>query len=323
MKIMRILHATTKYLLATAVSLALSGPAAWAASTPPDAKIRVLLLGTKGGPSLLTPKSLPQSTVLMVGDDAYLLDAGYGASLRLVEAGIPLRNIRGIFITHLHSDHVLDYPSVLMNSWATGLKTPIKVFGPQGTQAMTQHIWKAFATDIDLRIADEGKPDPRKLVTVEQFEEGLVYKDDHLQVTALAVPHPPFDKGQAYAFKFEVGGKTIVLSGDTNYYPPLAEFAKGADLLINEVVHVEAVERLAKRVGYGQKFVDAVISHHVTAEDVGRMASSAGVKKLVLSHFVPADDPLLGDEDWRAAVAKTFDGEIVVGHDGMEIPFTD
>ena len=256
----------------------------------------------------------------MVGNDAYLLDAGYGASLRLVEAGIPLRNLKGIFITHLHSDHVVDYPAVLMNGWASGLKTPIKVFGPQGIGEMTEHAWKTFDVDINLRIVDEGKPDPRPLVTTQVIKEGLVYQDQNMKVSAVSVPHPPFDKGQAFAFKFEVGGKNIVLSGDTNYSADLAKFAKDADVFISEVVHVEGVQRLADRIGNGSKLAEAIISHHVTAEDVGRMASDAKVKKVVLSHFVPADDPTLTAEHWRSAVAKTYAGEIVVGHDGMEIP---
>ncbi|MCY1276163.1 Ribonuclease Z [compost metagenome] len=306
----------TRHCLAAAVA-AFTLAAGVQAAEP--AEVRLLLLGTKGGPSMLQAKSLPQSSVLLVGDDAYLLDAGYGASLRLVQAGIPLRNIKGIFITHLHSDHVLDYPSVLMNGWASGLKTPVKVFGPVGTRAMTEHAWKTFEVDISQRIVDEGKPDPRPLVQVKEIDEGPVFQDDRLKVTALRVPHPPFDAGQALAFKFEAGGRTIVLSGDTNYHPPLADFAKGADVLVNEVVHVEAVQRLADRIGNGSTLAKAIISHHVTAEDVGRMASAARVKKLVLSHFVPADDPALTAEVWRAAVAKTFDGEIVVGEDGMEI----
>lgn len=298
------------------LALGFGGSLALADEAP---KVRLLLLGTKGGPSLLQAQSLPQSSVLLVGQDAYLVDAGYGASLRLVQAGVALRNLRGIFITHLHSDHVLDYPSLLMNSWASGLKQPIQVFGPPGIQAMTEHLWKAFDVDIGLRIVDEGKPDPRPLVKVQQVDQGVVYQDQRLKVSALRVPHPPFAAGQAFAYKFEVGGRVIVFSGDTNYDPALAEFARNADVLVNEVVHVEAVQRLADRVGNGSTLAKAIISHHVTAQDVGRIASAAKVKQLVLSHFVPADDPQLTAEAWRAAVAKTFDGPIVVGADGMEI----
>jgi len=310
-------------LIATLLLTAALLPFTATAAPAEQQQVRLILLGTKGGPSLLSDQRLPQSTALMVGDDLYLLDAGYGASLRLVQAGIPLARLKGVFITHLHSDHVLDYPSVLMNGWASGLKQPVRVFGPPGTQSMTDNTWKTFQVDIGLRIDDEGKPDPRELVTVKEIDEGMVYRDEHLKVSALRVPHPPFKDGQAFAYKFETGGKTIVLSGDLSYFPPLARFAKDADVLINEVVHVEAVERLAKRIGNGSTLAKAIISHHVTAENVGRIANEAGVKKLVLSHFVPADDPLVTDDVWRKAVGDQYTAPIVVRRHGMEINLTD
>lgn len=105
----------------------------------------MFLLGTKGGPSLLNTARLPQATALTIGDKIWLIDAGYGASLQLVKNGIPLRNINTILLTHLHSDHILDYPSLLMNAWASGLKDhTIQVYGPPGTQAMTKASWKVL-----------------------------------------------------------------------------------------------------------------------------------------------------------------------------------
>ncbi len=310
----RYLFSAKNILAGLGLALFLSAPTQAA-----DPSVRLVLLGTKGGPSLLSDKRLPQSTALVIDNDVYLLDAGYGASLRLVQAGLPLARIKGIFLTHMHSDHILDYPSVLMNAWASGLKQPVAVYGPPGTVAMTDVIWKTFDTDIVIRVADEGKPDLRTLVTAHDIGEGTVLDDGRLKVSALHVPHPPFEMGQALAFKFETGGKTIVLSGDTIYFPALADFAKGADILIHEVVHVPSVERLAARIGSGSTLAQAIISHHTVAEDVGRIAQQAGVKKLVLSHMVPADDPALTDEIWRSSVATTYTGPIIVGHDGMEI----
>ncbi|WP_449432167.1 MBL fold metallo-hydrolase [Pseudomonas putida] len=311
--------------LALATALTFASGAALAAPQPAEhtPKVRLVLLGTKGGPSMLATEKLPQSTALVVDDDVYLLDAGYGASLRLVQAKLPLAKLKGVFITHLHSDHIVDYPAVLMNSWASGLKTPVAVFGPPGTSEMTRHVWETFAVDIGLRIKDEGKPDPRPLVTAHDIDQGVVFDDGRLKVSALRVPHPPFADGQAFAYKFEVGGKTIVLSGDLTYFPPMADFSRNADVLINEVVHVQAVERLAARIGNGKTLAKAIISHHVTADNVGRIADAAHVKTLVLSHFVPADDPSITDADWRAAVGTTFKGPVIVGHDGMEIPLND
>lgn len=136
-----------------------------AAGTPAPQEINIVLLGTKGGPSLLNTARLPQATALTIGDKIWLIDAGYGASLQLVKNGIPLRNINTILLTHLHSDHILDYPSLLMNARASGLKDhTIQVYGPPGTQAMTKASWKVFDRDITLRMEEEGKPDPRNPV---------------------------------------------------------------------------------------------------------------------------------------------------------------
>ena len=149
-------------------------------------EMKIVLLGTKGGPSLLKADRLPMATALIIGNKTWLIDAGYGASLQLVKNNIPLRQIDNILLTHLHSDHILDYPSVLMNAWASGLQDKnIHVFGPPGTRAMTAASWQVFDRDITLRMEEEGKPDPRKLVTAQDVGEGVVYKDDTVTVTAL------------------------------------------------------------------------------------------------------------------------------------------
>ncbi|VDZ79597.1 Ribonuclease Z [Salmonella bongori] len=148
-----------------------------AAGAPAPQEIKMVLLGTKGGPSLLNTARLPQATALTIGDRVWLIDAGYGASLQLVKSGIPLRNINTILLTHLHSDHILDYPSVLMNAWASGLKDhTIQVYGPPGTQAMTKAIWNVFDRDITLRMEEEGKPDPRTLVKATDIEQASSIK---------------------------------------------------------------------------------------------------------------------------------------------------
>lgn len=282
-------------------------------------EIKLILLGTKGGPSLLTHKVLPQSSALVVGKDVYIIDAGYGASYRLLESGIKLKDIKGIFITHMHSDHILDYPSLIMNSWLSGLKHPVEIYGPPGIQETTNDIYSAFKRDIQLRIEDEGRADIHSLMKVHGYKQGAVYQDDNVSVSALAVPHSPFKMGEAYAFRFKVGDKVIVFSGDMNFNKPFVQFAKNADILVSEVVHIEGVNGLAQRMGYGQKFIDAVISHHITTQDVGKTAQKAEVKHLVLSHLVPAEDKTLTDEKWKAEISPFYSGEITVGKDLMNI----
>ncbi|WP_198150013.1 MBL fold metallo-hydrolase [Castellaniella caeni] len=284
----------------------------------------VQLLGTKGGPSLLTPKALPQSSAIVTPDGIIVVDAGYGASYRLVQSKLKLRDIRAIYITHLHSDHVVDYPALLMNAWATGLKHPIAVYGPKGTKAMTEYTWKAFEDDIEKRIKDEGKPDPRKLVTVTEIDEGPIdTQGASVQAAALRVWHPPFADGEAYAYRFKTGGRTIVFTGDLHEFPKgFSQFAQQADLLVSEAAEPAALENLAKRVGNGDKnFAKAILSHHVTTEQVGQAAAQAKVKQVVISHLVPADDPSITDQDWINGVAKAYHGPVTVGHDLMRIDF--
>lgn len=285
------------------------------AATPQEMKI--VLLGTKGGPSLLKADRLPMATALMIGNKTWLIDAGYGASLQLVKNHIPLRQIDDILLTHLHSDHILDYPSLLMNAWASGLQDhTIHVYGPPGTQAMTAASWQVFARDITLRMEEEGKPDPRNMVVAKDIQQGVIYKDDTLTVSALNVPHSPFPDGEAFAYRFDVQGKRIVFSGDTTYFPPLAEFAQNADILIHEAVHEPSVAQLADSIGNGKTLAKAIASHHTSIEDVGKIAQQAKVKKLLLSHLVPVT---VADQTWQQEAGKNYQGPIVVGHENMTI----
>ena len=125
---------------------------------------------------------------------------------------------------------------------------------------------------------------------------------------------------ESYAFKFELGGKVVVFSGDTTYFPPLPEFAKGADYLVHEVLYGPALDALVSRRPNAATLKASILSHHTLAEDVGRIAASANVHTLVLNHFVPADDNSLTPQVWIDAVRKTFRGKIVVGKDMLQLP---
>jgi ribonuclease BN (tRNA processing enzyme) len=167
-------------------------------------------------------------------------------------------------------------------------------------------------------MADEGRPDLRKLVTTHPYSEGKIFADPGVTVTALRNKHPPIL--DSFALKFDLGDRVIVFSGDTTYFRPLAEFATGADFLVHEVTYGPALEALAARNPNAATLVEHLKAAHTLAEDVGRIAKAAGVKTLVLNHFVPADDKSLTDEVWTKAVRTNFDGPIIVGHDLLEIP---
>jgi ribonuclease BN (tRNA processing enzyme) len=182
---------------------------------------------------------------------------------------------------------------------------------------LVQGFWDAYKFDIETRIADEGRPDLRKLVNVHEYTQGPVMAAGDATVTALRNVHPPIT--ESFALKFEFPGKTIVFSGDTAYFPPLAEFAKGADILVHEVMFGPALDDLVRRNPNAATLMAHLKASHTLTDDVGRIASQAGVKKLVLSHLVPADAPGMTEQKWADAVRPTFQGELVVAHDLMEI----
>ena len=183
---------------------------------------------------------------------------------------------------------------------------------------MTQDFFRYEKFDIDTRITDEGRVDPRKLITVHEFDKpGIVMQNDDVKVTNCRVRHPPIT--HAYAFRFDAKDRSIVISGDTAYAPELAEFAKGADVLVHEVMYLPAIEKLIKEHAASTRLREHLLASHTSTEDVGRIAAQAGVKTLVLTHFVPGDDPSITDEQWSEGVRKYFKGRIIVGKDLMEI----
>jgi ribonuclease BN (tRNA processing enzyme) len=183
---------------------------------------------------------------------------------------------------------------------------------------MARDFFDYLKFDIDTRIPDEGRPDPRKLVTTHEFSKpGLVLENDAVRVSTCRVRHPPIT--QSYAYRFDAKDRSVVISGDTAYAPELAEFAKGADVLVHEVMYLPAVEALLARLPNAQRLREHLIAAHTLPEDVGKIAAEAGVKTLVLSHFVPGDDSSITDEQWDEGVRKHFKGRVVVGKDLMEI----
>jgi ribonuclease BN (tRNA processing enzyme) len=174
------------------------------------------------------------------------------------------------------------------------------------------------AYDIDTRTADEGRPPLAPMVHPHEITAGgVVMQDQRVKVTAALVDHPPVTP--ALGYRFDCPDRSIVFSGDTNRSENVVQLAKGADVLVHEALYVPAVDRLVARVPNAATLKQHIVDSHTSVEDVGRVATAAGVKTLVLSHLVPADDPLVTDETWIAAVRPHFGGEVVVARDGMAL----
>lgn len=279
---------------------------------------RLVILGSKGGPAIRPGGPSPTSSLLEIGGRRIVVDCGLGVSRGLVEAGMALPDLDLVLITHLHSDHVLELGPLLHTAWTAGLKTPVRVFGPAGTKAVWTGFIASLLYDIDLRIADEGRPDIRDLVSITEFGEGCVLDEDGLLIEALRVDHPPVT--ECYALRVRHAGRTIVFSADTAYFPPLSEFARDADILIHEAMHPDGVDRLVARTGNGDRLKAHLMASHTLAADVGRIATQANVDHLVLNHLVPADDSAITEAHWIEQTATTWDGLLTIGRDGLDLP---
>jgi ribonuclease BN (tRNA processing enzyme) len=281
-------------------------------------KTRLVLLGTGGGPRIVAPGRSKSANLIVVNGVPYVVDCGEGVAHQLVRTGVAPNTLRYVFITHHHSDHNLDYGNLIYDGWVAGLRTPVDSYGPPPIKAMTEAYWQLNRFDIETRIGDEGRPDLRKLVTAHEFAEpGLVMQNADVKVTSARVRHPPIV--HAYAYRFDAADRSIVISGDTTYSPELIALAKGADVLVSEVMHLAGLEALLKKVPNAATLREHLLASHIVTEDLGKLAAAAGVKTLVLTHFVPPDDNSITDEMWMEGVRKHYNGQIIVGRDLLEI----
>ncbi|MER8434475.1 MBL fold metallo-hydrolase [Mesorhizobium caraganae] len=278
---------------------------------------RLVLLGSKGGPALRPGGPWPSSSLLELGGRTIVVDCGLGVTRGLVDAGIGLKALELIFVTHLHSDHVLELGPLLHTAWTAGLASPVTLFGPPGTGHYWRRFCQAMEFDIEIRIVDEGRPDIRELVSIVEFGEGEIFEQRGLKVSALRVNHPPVT--DCFALRFDHDGKSVVFSADTAFFPPLAGFAKNADILIHEAMLEEGIERLVARTGNGVRLREHLLASHSFAEEAGRIATEAAVKRLVLNHLIPADDPAIVEIDWEAAVRKSWAGDLTIARDGLVV----
>jgi ribonuclease BN (tRNA processing enzyme) len=282
---------------------------------------KLVLLGTAAGPVPGRSRQMTSHVMLSKGS-AYVLDCGMGVTDQYARTGIPFSALKSIFITHHHADHNIEYGPLLIVGWIQGMPLDIRAFGPPPLKQMTEDFLRAYRQTVDF-WAEDFNVKPLAAVNVQEISgAGLVMQDDNVKVSSIVVEHPPVKPALAYRFDFK--DRSIAFSGDTAPLEAVAVMAKGADVLVHEIMYVPALEKYLKDAiakGFPVKF-DAFMAHmkadHTPSEDVGRIAQEAGVKTLVLSHFTPAidDSP---DSTWREPVAKYFKGEIIVGKDLMVV----
>ena len=282
----------------------------------------VVLLGVKGGPAIRPGSSMPTSILVSIEGRKILVDAGLGVSRAICSQGLALTELDAIFVTHLHSDHYLELGPLLHTMWVSGLNREVPVYGPAGLDDYLRLFLESMDADIALRVADEGRPDLAGLIRFRELGEDGDVTLGAVTVRAMRNLHPPLV--DSFALRFETVDRTVVLSGDTAFLPAMADFAKGADLLVHEAMLTDGVDAVVRKAGNGDERLRAhILRSHTSAADAGRVAAAAGVRRLALNHFVPEGLPGFGDAEWMADVRLTWDGPVLLGRDGMRIGLGD
>ncbi len=241
----------------------------------------LIVLGS--GMPVPDPARMGPAYAVVFGDRTFLFDAGAGVMRRTAEAGLPIDGFTHVFLTHLHSDHTLGLPDVILTSWVMGRRRPLPVTGPPGTIRMTDHILAAWQEDIAVRTdgLERGQPGGQRVSAVETAG-GLVYDSAGVRIRAIPVPHGEWRV--AFAYVIDLPERRLVLSGDTRATDALVDAARDADVLVHETYPLVRL-RPEDRPG-GEQWPAYMRSVHTSDEEVGALAARAGVRRLVLSHVV-------------------------------------
>jgi ribonuclease BN (tRNA processing enzyme) len=287
--------------------LALSPSAAQA----PASQTKLIVLGT-GTPNA-DPERWGPAVAIVVDNQSYLVDAGVGVVRRAADAAarhqlMPLaaRNLRRVFITHLHSDHTLGLPDLMLSPWVLERPAPLDVYGPTGLAEMATHIEAAYRADIDMRLYGLEPQSTRnyRALVHEIAAPGQVYEDAHVKVDAFAVPHGSWP--EAWGYRFRTADRTIVVSGDTRSSETVVEACNGCDVLVHEVYSAETFKT---RPPAWQTYH---ASSHTSTTELAALAIKARPKLLVLYHQLFWGT---SDEDLVKEVRHGYKGAVVSARD--------
>jgi ribonuclease Z len=283
-------------------------------AAPQPVIFKVILLGTGGGPPMDLQRYGP-STLVEAGSETLLFDCGRDATLRMAQYGIPRATVRKLFITHLHSDHVIGIPDLFLTPWsAEGRRLPFEVWGPPGTRVMMDHMRKTFAFDIRIRRdVDEKFSREGIMVVSHDIREGVVFERSGVKVTAFLVDHGPVKP--AYGYRVDYAGHSVALSGDTRFSENLIKFSQGVDVLIHEGDDAEADR--AQLVNLTPDQIERIIAHHTPLDQAGQIFTRVKPRLAVYSHVSGTSESLV------AGTRKTYSGPLVGGEDLMTIEIGD
>ena len=311
-----ILHAmgarTREAVLISAAGVFAGVLAATCSGAPPD-RAKVVLLGT--GTPIPDPVASGPAVAVVVNEQAYLFDAGPGvvrqaqaAAEKFRLAALDATNLTRLFITHLHSDHTLGYPDIMLTPWVIGRLPPLEVYGPMGTAAMTDRLKEAYAADIKIRSdgAEGLGRRPLEVRVHEISQPGEVYRDANVTVRALNVRHGSWP--QAFGYAIDAAGRSIVISGDTAPSEEITKACRACDLLIHEVYSDDRF-----KIVFGRERGAYHSTFHTSTTQLAEIAARAKPKLLVLYHqlyFGPREEV-----DLEKEIRRTYGGNVVNGRD--------
>lgn len=275
----------------------------------PSTHTQVVVLGT-GTPEPYPDRAGP-AVAIVVNGAAYLVDCGAGVVKRAEAAeqngitALDIKNLKIVFITHLHSDHTLGYPDLIFSPWVLHRQAPLQAYGPHGLRSMTDHILKAWQQDIQVRTTGlEEANHTGYRVEVHEISPGVIYQDRNVKVTAFLVKHGSWK--QAFGYRFDTPDRSIVLSGDTAPTDAVAKACNGCDVLLHEVYNPGGAEMREEH--WKQYFA----AFHTSPQQLGEIATRAHPKLLVLYHQVLEQLP---EQDLLEQVQQAYKGKVVSAHD--------
>ena len=270
-----------------------------------DHNFKVTLLGT-GTPRLQSDR-LGSSTFVEAGAEKLIFDCGRCTLPRLAQTGTPVTEVHTLFLTHLHSDHTVGIPDLWLTPWIFGRwEDPFRVFGPIGTKKFMSKLEEAFEFDIHIRPIHDLVPPQGVKVAARDIEEGVVYENNGVKVTAFEVDHRPIKPSFGYRVDYE--GKAVVISGDTRFSENLIDHSKNVNLLIHNVAAAREEDlRQSER-------MRSITNLHLMPEEAGEVFSRSNPELAVYTHMVLYSTSI---EELIQRTRRTYSGPLEIGEDLM------
>jgi len=287
--------------------------------------IRIYTVGTA---SPMPGERVQTGTAVIVNGHFFMFDVGDGIVQKAENMGLPLNRLDGIFITHWHSDHMMDLPSLISRSWLLGRTNELHLYGPDGTDTLNQAINQYLHIENKHRVDHHGtatmdvskaRAIPHEFKNVQGGKE-VIYQQDGITITAFDVNHEPIEPAVGYVIKYN--GKKVVISGDTKKNDLVLEMSKDADVLLHEVILNSLLKQMEAKLNEAgmtrnEKIIHDIQDYHTTPAEVAEIATKANVKKLILHHFAPPPDFRIIKNLYKKEMSG-YDGEIHFANDGDE-----